>query len=204
MIKLALFRDASFKKIVVFVISLAFYSFLVCAANSDSVVNSEYLKAKPVVVTFYVNNAKSTCDSEILKKVTDRFNAKLVRYNLRSGSGYVDRLKKYGIVDMTTAERADIITVFTDENVDYVVYVEVQPVIIANSDTVLTRGIKATVTLSVKIIDVKKNKYLFNGKFVEQADNRAVFFGIGTKAPILSALDLILLKTDMLFDSTPL
>jgi len=57
-------------------------------------------------------------------------------------------------------------------------------------------GIKATVTIPVKILDIKNNKYLYNGKFTDQADNSTMFGGVGTKAAVLSAMDLVLVKTD--------
>jgi hypothetical protein len=43
---------------------------------------------------------------------------------------------------------------------------------------------------------VKNNKYLYNGKFTEQADNSSMIGGVGTKAAVIMAMDKILVKSD--------
>ncbi len=151
---------------------------------------------KPVVATIYINNAKSTYDDEITKKLTERFNAKLINYDLRPGDKYVQKLAKMGVTDITVAERADIVQAFAEEGIDYVVYAEIQPPIFKEWISFFNQGIAATVTMPLKIIDVKGNKYLYNGKFTEQADNSAVFGGVGTKAAVIMAMDKIFVKSD--------
>lgn len=85
------------------------------------------------------------------------------------------------------------------------VYAEVQPPIFKHWQSFFNIGVAATVTIPVKIIDLKNNKYLYNGKFTEQADNSAVVGGVGTKAAVLKAMDQILVKTDeMLINRLPL
>ncbi|MDR3563031.1 MAG: hypothetical protein P4N59_16595 [Negativicutes bacterium] len=153
-------------------------------------------KAKVTVATIYINNAKSTYDDEITKKLTDRFNAKLAMYDLRPGDKYIEKLNKMGVTDVTTAERADIVQVFTGEGIDYVVYAEVQPPIMKQWVSFFNIGVAATVTIPVKILDIKNNKYLYNGKFTEQADNSSMLGGVGTKAAVIKAMDQILVKTD--------
>lgn len=154
------------------------------------------VKTKPVVATIYINNAKSTYDEEITKKLTDRFNSKLTMYEVRSGAKYIEKLNKMGVTDITTAERADIIQAFSDEGIDYVVYAEVQPPILKNWQSFFNIGVAATVTIPVKIIDIRNNKYLYNGKFTEQADNSSMLGGVGTKAAVIKAMDQIFVKTD--------
>lgn len=153
-------------------------------------------KTKPVVATIYINNAKSTYDEEIIKKLTERFNSKLAMYNIVPGEKYVQKLNKIGVTDITVAERADLVQVFADEGVDYVVYAEVQPPILKHWMSFFNVGVAATVTIPVKIIDVKNNKYLYNGKFTEQADNSSMLGGVGTKAAVITAMDKILVKSD--------
>lgn len=152
--------------------------------------------AKPVVATIYINNAKSTYDAEISKALADRFNAKLAPFTLQNDPRFVERLNKVGVTDISMAERDDILQVFTGENIDYIVYAEIQPPILNSWISMFNQGVKATVTLPVKIIDVKNRKYLYNGKFTETADNSAVFGGVGTKAAVVKALDQIFIKTD--------
>jgi len=174
--------------------SLVFAAIDLSAAKTDA--NTDLNKTKPVVVTIYINNAKSTYDDEITKKLADRFNAKLTSYDIHSGEKFIEKLNKMGVTDITSAERADIVGAFNGESVDYVVYAEVQPPIINSWRSMFNIGIKATVTIPVKILDIKNNKYLYNGKFTDQADNSTMFGGVGTKAAVLSAMDLVLVKTD--------
>lgn len=181
----------------ILVVILSFFSAVCYAAGDDEAVT----KTKPVVATIYINNAKSTYDAEITKLITDRFNAKLSLYELKSGNTYVEKLNKMGITDITTAERTDIVQVFAGDDVDYVVFAEVQPPILKSWVSFFNMGVNATVTVPVKIIDIKNNKYLYNGKFTETADNSAVIGGVGTKAAVMKALEQILVKTDEVLTS---
>lgn len=160
---------------------------------------------KCVVVTIYVNNAKSTYDDEITKKMTERFNAKLTKYDVYPGEKYIQKLNKIGVTDITVAERSDIVQVFAEDGIDYVVYAEVQPPIFKHWISLFNQGVAATVTIPVKIIDVKGNRYLYNGKFTEQADNSSMLGGVGTKAAVLMAMDKIFVNSDeVLVDRLPL
>lgn len=152
--------------------------------------------SKPVVATIYINNAKTTYDGEITAKLTERFDAKLAMYDIRKGDRYVEKLDKIGVTDISVAERADILKAFEGEGVDYVVYAEVQPPILQEWIAFFNAGYKVTVVVPVKILDIKAGRYLYNGKFTEQADNSAVIGGVGTKAAVMTAMDLILAKTD--------
>ncbi|WP_346355597.1 hypothetical protein [Azotosporobacter soli] len=161
--------------------------------------------AKPVVATIYINNAKSTYDAELSKSLSDRFNGKMTSFTLQNDPKFVDKLNKVGVTDISMAERDDILQAFAGENIDYIVYAEIQPPILNSWISMFNQGVKATVTVPVKIIDVKGHKYLYNGKFTETADNSAVFGGVGTKAAVVKALDQIFVKTDaMLINRLPI
>lgn len=164
-------------------------------STTDSNVTTE-VKPKPIVATIYINNAKSTYDDELTKKLTDRFNSKLTMYDLRVGDKYVEKLTKIGVTDITVAERSDIVQAFSDEGIDYVVYAEIQPPILKHWMSFFNVGVAATVTIPVKIIDIKNNKYLYNGKFTEQADNSSMLGGVGTKVAVVTAMDKIFAKSD--------
>ena len=154
-----------------------------------------------MVATIYVNNAKTTFDDEITKKLTDRFNAKLSLYDVRPGGKYVEKLSKMGVTDVTIAERSDIVQAFAGEGVDYLVYAEIQPLIRKEWMSMFNYGYDIVVVIPVKLVDIKNNKYLYNGKFIEQADNSAVIGNVGTKAGVLKAMDQIFAKTDEVLTS---
>lgn len=190
------------RKLVTFCFAVALLAIFTIPASAEVVLlPKEQTGPKPVVATIYINNAKSTYDDEITAKLTDRFNAKLTMYEIRKGDKYVEKLQKMGVTDITMAERTDILQAFEGEDVDYVVYAEVQPPILKHWIAFFNQGYAATVTIPVKIIDVKGGKYIYNGKFTEQADNSAVLGGVGTKAAVLKAMDQILVKTDELLVS---
>ena len=60
------------------------------------------------------------------------------KYIYINGEPYIEKLNKVGIVDITTAERADIVDAFEGEDVDYVVFIEVQPFIARDKVHVLS------------------------------------------------------------------
>ncbi len=188
------------KKLMICCLAAALFSFAPAPAAAELTTDKQPA-AKPVVATIYVNNAKATYDNEIIAKLTERFNAKLTMYEIRKGDKYVEKLHKLGVTDITVAERSDILQAFEGEDVDYVVYAEVQPPILRYWMSVFNQGYTATVTIPVKLIDVKGGKYIYNGKYTEQADNSAVIGDVGTKAAVLKAMDKIFVKTDQLLAS---
>jgi hypothetical protein len=189
-----------FRKLMICCLTAALFSFAPAPVAAELTTDKQPA-AKPVVATIYINNAKATYDNEIIAKLTERFNAKLTMYEIRKGDKYVEKLHKLGVTDITVAERSDILQAFEGEDVDYVVYAEVQPPILRYWMSVFNQGYTATVTIPVKLIDVKSGKYIYNGKYTEQADNSAVIGDVGTKAAVLKAMDKIFVKTDQLLDS---
>lgn len=154
---------------------------------------AERQKNMPKVVILYVNNAKSTYDDEVDAKVKGNL-AKTIspeKYLTVEGAPYIEKLKKAGIVDIATAERADIIAAFAGEDIDYVVFLEVQPFIARDKMTFFTIGKDITATVPFKMIDVVNNKYLYNGKFTEKASDSSAIGGIGNKSVAMKALDKI-------------
>ena len=147
----------------------------------------------PKVVILYVNNAKSTYDDEVDKKIKTNLEKAISpeKYLIIEGAPYIEKLKKAGIVDIATAERADIIAAFAGEDIDYVVFLEVQPFIARDKMTFFTIGKDITATVPFKMIDVVNNKYLYNGKFTEKASDSSALGGIGSKSVAMKALDKI-------------
>lgn len=159
------------------------------AATADAQDNT---KAK--VALLYVNNAKATYDDEINKKMNDNFATVLKQYTVIPGQRYVEMLNKIGISDITTAERSDIMGVFQGEDVDYVLYVELQPFVRKQRVTFFTIGMDITAVVPMKVIDLKGNRYLYNGKFTEFASDSSMLGAPGNKSVSLKALDQVIEK----------
>jgi len=149
---------------------------------------------KVTVALLYVNNAKSTYDDELNNKMKGNFDSLLKNYNVIPGGRYIELLNKAGIADITTAERTDIIEVFKGQNIDYVLFAELQPFVRKERITFFTYGIDITAIVPIKIIDLKNNKYLYNGKFTEFASDSSMIGGIGNKSVSLTALDKVIEK----------
>ena len=147
----------------------------------------------PRVAILYVDVANTTYDAEIDQSVMGSL-TKVIdgkQYVYVDGAPYIAKLNKMGITDMTTAERADIVSAFEGEDVDYVVYVEVQPFVRKERMTLFTYGIDMTAVVPVKVIDLAGNKYIYNGKFTEKQSDSVIVGGIGNKSVALEAIDKV-------------
>ena len=156
--------------------------------ESDPVYQAEKAKRMenmPKVAVLYVNNAETTYNDEVDGVVLGNLEKCINddKYIYINGEPYIEKLNKVGIVDITTAERADIVDAFEGEDVDYVVFIEVQPF--------FTVGKDITTTVPLKIIDLVNGKYLYNGKFTEKASDSTMIGGIGNKSVAMKALNKI-------------
>ena len=152
--------------------------------------SAQKLANMPKVAVLYVNNAKTSYDDEIDQLLLGNL-AKCIpssKYQYIDGTPYLERLNKIGIVDLTTAERADIVEAFSGDDVDYVVFMEIEPFIRKDKLTFFTVGKEMTATLPLKVIDLLNNRYLYNGKFVEKATDSSMMGGIGNKSVSNKAL----------------
>lgn len=147
----------------------------------------------PNVAVLYVNNAKTTYDRELDEAVLSNLVQALPasQYNYVDGAPYVEKLSKIGITDITTAERADILATFAGENIDYVVFVEIQPLVVRDKLTLFSVGKDVSMVVPLKVIDLGGNRYLYNGKFTEKASDSTFIGGIGNKSVALKALQKI-------------
>lgn len=89
------------------------------------------------------------------------------------------------------AERADIVDAFSGEGIDYIVFLEVQPLVRKEKISFFTYGIDITAVVPFKVIDLVTGKYLYNGKFSEKASESTAFGGLGNKAIALKAIEKI-------------
>lgn len=144
---------------------------------------------KKKIALMFVNNSKSTFDAELNTMVMDNFDTILKpKYEVLPGAKYIELLNKVGIADITTAERADIMSVVKGEDVDYIFFAELQPFVRKEKITYFTYGLDMTAIVPVKIIDVKQNVYIYNGKFTELAKDSSAIGGIGNKSVAFKAL----------------
>jgi len=148
---------------------------------------------RPKVVVLYLNNAKTTYNDEVDKNILGNLGQTLpdTKYNLISGEPYLEKLNKMGIMDLSSAERSDIVTVFQGEDIDYCVFLEIEPFIMRDKVTYFTVGKDITAVIPFKIIDLVNNKYLYNGKFTEKASDSTILGGIGNKSVAMQALNMV-------------
>ena len=145
---------------------------------------------KPNVAVIYVNHAETKFDADLDAYMLDELH-KIVPasyYNYVDGSGLVYKLQKNGIEDIYNAERSHIIDALEGEKVDYVLYCEIQPFVRKEKVHVFNYGIEMTTQAPVKLIDVKANKYLYNGKVVAKGEDSTVIGGLGNKGSAMRAL----------------
>ncbi len=153
---------------------------------------------KKKIALMFVNNAKTTYDTELNAMVMENFDAILKpKYEVLPGAKYIEKLNKMGIADITTAERADILSIVKGEDVDYIFYSELQPFLRKEKITFFTIGKEMTAIMPIKIIDVKQNVYIYNGKFTEIAKDSSAVGGIGDKSVALKALRIVLDKMNV-------
>ena len=150
-------------------------------------------EAFPKVAILYLNNAKTTYDNEVDQSVLGNLGKAIpeTKYNLIDGAPYLEKLSKMGIIDLSSAERGDIVDAFQGEGIDYCVFLEIQPFVARDKITFFTLGKDITAVVPVKIIDLVNNRYLYNGKFTEKASDSTMIGGIGNKSVALKALDKI-------------
>ena len=145
--------------------------------------------ARKKIAIMFVNNAKTTYDGELNSVIGHNFDQLFAaKYEMNPGGKYIELLNKAGIVDVAAAERGDIMAVVKGEDLDYILYAELQPFLRKEKITAFTYGIEMTAIMPIKIIDVKQNVYIYNGKFTEIAKDSSAVGGIGNKSVALKAL----------------
>ncbi len=161
------------------------------------------LENMPKVAVMYINNSQTTYNNDIDQSILKNL-AKAVdcnTYQYIDGKTYIDSLNKIGIADITTAERADIINVFKGDDIDYAIFLQVDPFIRKDKVTIFTVGKEMTAIVPFKIIDVKNNRYIYNGKFTEMAEDGSVFGDVGSKSVALKALEKVNEKAASIIDT---
>ena len=143
----------------------------------------------PRVVALYVNNAKTTYDGAIDDCMTKNLEKALAgRFEYVRGDAYLAKLRDVGMTDLSFAERRDIIETLADGQFDYIICLSVEPFARKEKFSLFTQGIEMTATVPFKLIDVKADRYLYNGKFVELQSDSTPIGSVGNKSVALKAL----------------
>jgi hypothetical protein len=136
---------------------------------------------KQSIVFIYSNNMGKTdlwksYENDIKTEIQKRFNKTFANnYNVIIGDEYLKKMNDAGMTDLSTAERADILGYFKDNDIDYIVIFETLPMNKENNSFGILFSMSWTSFSHLKFIDVKQNKYLYNGKFSYRSQWASVF-----------------------------
>ncbi|WP_312200085.1 hypothetical protein [Anaerospora hongkongensis] len=102
---------------------------------------------------------KQLAKKQILGSTIENFSTK---YNMLLDDKHIQILNESGTQEISTVERRDIISSFSDAPTDYIVIIDVLPLTALSVWNYAPYAYMTTMQL--KIIDVKSDKYLYNGK----------------------------------------
>ena len=162
-------------------------------------ISQEQRKDLPKVAVMYVNNTYLDFYKDIDEEVMNNFKSVLDphKYQFIDGTPYVEALAEMGIEDIVTAERADILDIYEDSDVDYIVFLQLEPMLRKDKVTTFTKGKEVTATAPFKILDVKRRKALYNGRITRVGDKSKAFFKMGNKSVTMEAVELINEKVNL-------
>lgn len=146
----------------------------------------------PRVAIIYSNNANTTYDDAINDCILQNLDKELSsKFNVSRSDAVIQKLADKGMTDLSMAERRDIMDVVTDEGFDYILCLTLEPFQRKEKFSVFTQGIEIIATVPVKIIDVKGDRYIYNGKFVEKHYDSTWIGTVGNKSVALEALNKV-------------
>ena len=147
----------------------------------------------PKVAVMYVNNAQVDFYKDVDEEIMDNFKQILdpYKYQFIDGTPYVEALAEMGIEDIVTAERADILDIYEGSDIDYIIFLQLEPMLRKDKVTTFTKGKEVTATAPFKILDVQRKKALYNGRITRVGDKSKAFFKMGNKSVTLEAVELI-------------
>ena len=96
-----------------------------------------------------------------------------------------------GIEDLTTAERADILDVYEDSDIDYVIFLQIEPMWRKDKVSTFSKGKEMTAVAPFKMLDIKRKKALYNGRITRVGETSTIFFKLGNKGAAIEAIELI-------------
>ena len=156
-------------------------------------INSLKMDRLPKVAVMYVNNSQTDFYKAIDKEIMKNFKVILnpYVYQFIDGTPYLEALADMGIEDLTTAERADILDAYEGSDIDYIIFLQIEPMLRKDKVTTFTKGKEMTAVAPFKILDLKNRKALYNGRVTRVGDRSTVFFKLGNKSVALEAIELI-------------
>lgn len=159
-------------------------------AVTNAKIEQERISQLPRVGVVYVNDAQTTYNKRIDKFVLENLHECINEssYQYIDGLTFIDKLIDYGLQDLSTAERADIIDALYDEKLDYLVFLEIEPITTKSKSTVFSKGKSAVITAPFKIIDMRNNRTLYNGEITEQGKTTVMMGKIGNKSVALEGV----------------
>lgn len=146
----------------------------------------------PRVAIIYANNANTTYDDAINDCILQNLDKELSgKFNVSRSDAVIQKLADKGMTDLSMAERRDIMDVVADEGFDYILCLTLEPFQRKEKFSVFTQGIEIIASVPVKIIDVKGDRYIYNGKFVEKHYDSTWIGTVGNKSVALKALNKV-------------
>ena len=156
-------------------------------------INSVKMDRLPKVAVMYVNNSQASYYKAIDKEIMKNFKVILnpYIYQFIDGTPYMKQLAEMGIEDLTTAERADILDAYEGSDIDYVIFLQIEPMWRKDKVTTFSKGKEMTAVASFKMLDIKNRKALYNGRITRVGETSTMFFKLGNKSVAMEAIELI-------------
>ena len=147
----------------------------------------------PRVAVLYTNNAKTTYDVEldncVLSSLEKTLSSK--KYQYVKDDAALKNLADMGMNDLSMAERRDIIDALKGADYSHIICIIIEPMVRKEKFSMFTQGIEMTATVPFKIINVKEDRYIYNGKFVEKQGSSTPIGSVGNKSVALKTLNKI-------------
>ena len=156
-------------------------------------INSVKMDRLPKVAVMYVNNSQASYYKAIDKEIMKNFKVILnpYIYQFIDGTPYMKQLAEMGIEDLTTAERADILDAYEGSDIDYVIFLQIEPMWRKDKVTTFSKGKEMTAVAPFKMLDIKNRKALYNGRITRVGETSTMFFKLGNKSVAMEAIELI-------------
>ncbi len=156
-------------------------------------INSVKMSKLPKVAVMYVNNSQTDYYKSIDKEIYNNFKVILnpYIYQFVDGTPYMQALSEIGIEDLTTAERADILDIYENTDIDYVLFLQIEPMLRKDKVSTFSKGKEMTATAPFKMLDVKNRKALYNGRITKVGDKSTMLFKLGNKSAAMEAIEMI-------------